>query len=70
MARGRIMAMPSESRTAAASAGPPTYVLVMLSRRRSAADQTGMKAECVEWKLVGVNPDAIDASVTIRSRDV
>jgi hypothetical protein len=111
-----------------ASAGPPTYVLVILSRRGSAADQAGvharhelfitdlikrdtillgggfgapignaeaayllrcsvdqahaiasedplvssaiMKAECVEWKLVGVNPDAIDASVTIRSRDV
>jgi hypothetical protein len=29
-----------------------------------------MKAECVEWELVGINPDAIDASVTIRSRDV
>lgn len=29
-----------------------------------------MKAEWVEWELVGVNPDAIDARVMIRPRDL
>ena len=29
-----------------------------------------VRAECVEWDLVGINPDAIDASTVIRPEDV
>jgi uncharacterized protein YciI len=29
-----------------------------------------LRPECVEWELVGVNPDAIDASAVIRPQDV
>jgi uncharacterized protein YciI len=29
-----------------------------------------VRLECVEWELVGVNPDAIDASAVIRPEDV
>jgi uncharacterized protein YciI len=29
-----------------------------------------MRADCVEWQLVGVNPDAIDTKAIIRPRDV
>ncbi|HYX89224.1 MAG TPA: hypothetical protein VE753_07630 [Gaiellaceae bacterium] len=29
-----------------------------------------MRATCVEWRLVGVNPDAIDAGTVIRPADV
>jgi uncharacterized protein YciI len=27
------------------------------------------RAKCVEWKLVGINPDAIDASAVVRPED-
>ena len=29
-----------------------------------------VRPECVEWELVGVNPDAIDASAVVRPQDV
>ena len=29
-----------------------------------------MRPECVEWNLVGVNPDAIEASTVLRPQDV
>ena len=29
-----------------------------------------VRPECVEWELVGVNPDAIEASAVIRPEDV
>jgi uncharacterized protein YciI len=29
-----------------------------------------MRATCVEWELVGVNPEAIDASAVVRPKDV
>lgn len=29
-----------------------------------------VRPECVEWELVGVNPDAIDSSAVVRPEDV
>jgi hypothetical protein len=29
-----------------------------------------VRPDCVEWELVGVNPDAIDASAVIRPEEV
>ena len=28
------------------------------------------RADCVEWQLVGINPDAIDDAVIVRPRDI
>ena len=29
-----------------------------------------MRADCVEWRLVGIDPDAIDAELVLRPGDV
>jgi uncharacterized protein YciI len=53
------------------------YVLLCgLDDARAIADEDPlvvndvMRADCVEWQLVGINPEAIDDSAIIRPRDV
>jgi uncharacterized protein YciI len=44
------------------------------ARRIAAADPFVLhgvvRPECVEWELVGINPEAIDASAIVRAEDV
>jgi hypothetical protein len=41
------------------------YILVLLRRGPNAADEDSHEPECVEWRLVGVEPDAIDRSAVV-----
>jgi hypothetical protein len=55
---------------------PPICFVAGASRKRAIAEEDpyargrAVRPECVEWQLVGINPDAIDPDAVIRPQDL